>query len=145
VTAGGLEVYVNRVGTAGPITDEDVLRAVAAVTEDAGVATGEISVTFVDAPAMAALNETHLDRAGPTDVITFNLSEPSEPLGDVYICPEVAAASAREWGVELREELLRLVIHGVLHVVGYDHPEGAERLESEMFRRQEELLTRFLG
>ncbi len=145
MTAGGLEVYVNRVGTAGPITDEDVLRAVAAVTEDAGVATGEISVTFVDAPAMAALNETHLDRAGPTDVITFNLSEPSEPLGDVYICPEVAAASAREWGVELREELLRLVIHGVLHVVGYDHPEGAERLESEMFRRQEELLTRFLG
>jgi probable rRNA maturation factor len=145
VTAGGLEVYVNRVGTAGPITDEDVLRAVAAVTEDAGVATGEISVTFVDAPAMAALNETHLDRAGPTDVIAFNLSEPSEPLGDVYICPEVAAASAREWGVELREELLRLVIHGVLHVVGYDHPEGAERLESEMFRRQEELLTRFLG
>jgi rRNA maturation RNase YbeY len=141
VTAGRLEVYVNRVDTAGPLTDAEVVRAVAAVTEDAGIAVGEISVTFVDALAMAALNETHLDRDGPTDVIAFNLSEPSEPLGDVYVCPEVAAASAREWGVELREELLRLVIHGVLHVVGYDHPDGPERLESEMFRRQEAILS----
>lgn len=135
------EIYVNRVQSAGPISEEDVVRAVRAVSQAEGITSGEISITFVDALAIAALNETHLERSGSTDVIAFNLAEPSQPLGDVYICPEVAAQSAQEWGVELREELLRLVIHGVLHVAGHDHPEGEERLESEMFRRQEAILA----
>ena len=135
------EIYVNRVKSARAITDEDVLRAVRAVTQAEGMTSGEISVTFVDALAIAALNETHLGRTGSTDVIAFNLAEPKRPLGDIYICPEVAAQSAEEWGVDLREELLRLVIHGVLHVAGHDHPEGQERLDSEMFRRQEAILA----
>jgi len=109
-----------------------------------GVEVGEISITFLDSAAMAALNEAHLGRAGPTDVIAFNLAEPADPLGDVYICPAVAEESAREYGVELREELLRLVVHGVLHVLGHDHPAGPGREESEMFRRQEEILSRLL-
>lgn len=134
------EIYVNRVQSAGPVTEEDVVRAVRAVAQAEGITSGEISITFVDTLAITALNETHLERSGSTDVIAFNLAEPSQPLGDVYICPEVAAQSARQWGVELREELLRLVIHGVLHVAGHDHPEGEERLESEMFRRQEAIL-----
>ncbi|MGD8699796.1 MAG: rRNA maturation RNase YbeY [Gemmatimonadales bacterium] len=135
------DIYVNRVDTARAVTDDDVVRAIRAVTQAEGIESGEISVTFVDAVTMAALNETHLGRPGPTDVIAFNLAEPQQPLGDVYICPEVAAESAEEWGVELREELLRLVIHGLLHVAGYDHPESQERLDSEMFRRQEAILA----
>ncbi len=135
------EIYVNRVKSTRAITDEDVVRAVRAVTQAEGITSGEISVTFVDGLAMAALNETHLRRTGSTDVIAFNLAEPKQPLGDIYICPEVAAQSAEEWGVDLREELLRLVIHGVLHVAGHDHPEGQERIDSEMFRRQEALLA----
>ena len=135
------EIYVNRVETARPITDDDVVRAVRAVTQAEGITDGEISVTFVDALTIATLNETHLGRTGATDVIAFNLAEPKQPLGDIYICPEVAARSAEEWGVELREELLRLVIHGCLHVAGHDHPEGEERLASDMFRRQEAILA----
>jgi len=115
---------------------------VLATAEATGVEDGEISITFLDATAIAALNESHLQRQGPTDVIAFNLAEPKEPLGDVYICPDVARQSAEEYDVELREELLRLVVHGVLHVFGYDHPEGPEREESEMFRRQEAILAR---
>ena len=138
---GEPEVYVNRVKSARAVTDDDVIRAIRAVTQAEGITGGEISVTFVDASTIATLNETHLGRPGPTDVIAFNLSEPKRPLGDIYVCPEVAAKSAEEWGLELREELLRLVIHGLLHVAGHDHPEGEERFESDMFRRQEAILA----
>ena len=63
-------------------------------------------------------------------------------LGDVYIAPEVAADHATELEIEASEEVLRLVIHGVLHVLGHDHPEGEDRQSSAMFRLQEELLGR---
>jgi probable rRNA maturation factor len=62
-------------------------------------------------------------------------------VGDVYICP----AAARRWagsGAANREELLRLAVHGTLHVLGYDHPEGAGRTRSLMWRRQEKYVAR---
>ncbi len=144
MTPTGLVVHANRLETASGLEAADVERAVLATAEAEGVASGEISVTFLDADGIAALAGAHLGRTEPTDVIAFNLAEPADPLGDVYICPAVAEESAREYGVELREELLRLVVHGVLHVLGYDHPEGPERTESEMFRRQEEILSQIL-
>jgi probable rRNA maturation factor len=58
-------------------------------------------------------------------------------MGDVYVCPWVAARQARAHGVSLREELVRLVIHGTLHALGRDHPEGPDRIRSAMWRRQE--------
>jgi rRNA maturation RNase YbeY len=144
VTPPGLVVHANRLETVSVLDAADVERAVVLTAEAEDLEGGEISISFVDAPAIAALGAAHLRRTGPTDVIAFNLAEPADPLGDVYICPDVAEESAREYGVELREELLRLVVHGVLHVLGYDHPEGPERMESEMFRRQEEILSRVL-
>ena len=63
-------------------------------------------------------------------------------MGDVYIAPEVARRNAREHGCGLREETARLVVHGVLHVLGHDHPDGEERTDSTMWRRQERLLAR---
>lgn len=139
-----LTVHVNRSEVAEAASREEVLRVARAVARAEGISSGEISITFLEAPAMAALNEAHLDRAGPSDVIAFNLGALHEPLGDIYVCPEVARESAAELGIELREELLRLVVHGLLHVFGYDHPDGADRETSEMFQRQEELLRRLL-
>lgn len=144
MTAPELVIYVNCLELAAPLDEERVARAVTVAAEAEAVATGEISVTFLAAEAMAALNEAHLNRPGPSDVIAFNLAEPEAPLGDIYICPDVARESALEFGVELEEELLRLVVHGVLHVFGYDHPGGPERADCEMFRRQEALLARLL-
>ncbi len=144
MTEPGLRVYANQVELAGEVTPAEVIGAVQAAAEVQGVGQGEISVTFVDAPAIAALNRTHRGRPGPTDVIAFNLAETDAPLGDVYICPEVARESAAELGLAPREELLRLVVHGVLHVLGWDHPDGEERWESEMYRRQEEILATLL-
>ena len=144
MTAPALTIYVNRVGIARSVTPDEVERAVRMVAEAEGVGRGEISVTFLDAVTMEDLNETHLESEGPTDVIAFNLGAADNPLGDVYVCPEVAANASAELGVELREELLRLVVHGALHLFGYDHPADAGREESEMFRVQENLLSQIL-
>jgi len=101
---------------------------------------GELSVTLVDDIEMKRLNEEWLDRAGSTDVIAFSLGTNESVLGDVYIAPDTAGRNAARLGVDLTEEILRLVIHGTLHIIGYDHPDGPDRDSSEMYRLQEELL-----
>jgi rRNA maturation RNase YbeY len=102
-----------------------------------------VSITFVTDRRIAAMNRKHLQHSGPTDVISFGFV-PVEPggdvVGDVYIAPGVARRNAMAHGSSVREELLRLVVHGVLHVLGHDHPEGEERYASSMWRRQERLL-----
>jgi probable rRNA maturation factor len=141
VSPDGPVIHVNQLELADEVSREDVERAVTAVLAAEDTTAAEISVTFVASPAIAELNRKHLDRPGPTDVIAFQLGEPDAPLGDIYICPESARESAQDYDVEPREELLRLVVHGTLHVLGYEHPEGPDREASEMFRRQEEILT----
>ena len=122
------------------------LRAVAlAVLEAERVRDAMLSIALVTAPRIARLNRAHLGHAGATDVIAFALRQGNRPkrapvLGDIYIAPSVARANARRFGGGVREELERLVIHGTLHVLGYDHPGGRERTTSPMWRRQEDLL-----
>jgi probable rRNA maturation factor len=106
-----------------------------------------ISITFVGRAAISALNHRYLGHAGPTDVISFGLGRIGKKgavVGDIYICPEVARANARRQNVRPGEEVLRLVIHGTLHVLGYDHPDGKTRRESPMWQRQERILARVL-
>lgn len=78
----------------------------------------------------------------PTDVLAFALPQPDGTLhGDIYICRVVAQREARRRGIAVSEELRRLVIHGTLHVLGYDHPEDESRTSSAMWRRQERYLA----
>jgi probable rRNA maturation factor len=104
-----------------------------------------LSIALVTPRAIAALNRKHLGHSGPTDVIAFGL-KPHVPrlrspvIGDIYICPDVAGVNAVRHGVSRREELQRLVVHGTLHVLGWDHPDGAERERTAMWARQEQLL-----
>jgi probable rRNA maturation factor len=111
------------------------------------VRAAELSITFVEEAAIAALNWKHLRHRGPTDIITFELARlPGAPVvADVYIAPEVARENARAAGCGVREELARLVVHGVLHAVGREHPEDESRVRSPMWRRQEQLVARLLG
>jgi len=130
-------------GASLPIPLEDVERAVAAVLDAEGVAAAELSVAFVSDEEIAALNERFLSHEGPTDVISFPLHLPGgPPLGDIYIGAEQAVRQAPG---DVREEILRLAIHGTLHILGYEHPEGADREGSPMYLRQEELLAAFLA
>jgi probable rRNA maturation factor len=97
-----------------------------------------MSVTFLGRDAMRRLNAEHKGHDCPTDVLTFALDDPSgQTIGDVYICPWIARREARARGIPLRQELIRLVVHGTLHALGRDHPEGRERTRSAMWRRQE--------
>ena len=109
-----------------------------------------VSITLLGRCEMASLNARHLGHRGPTDVISFGLSRAANrasdvAIGDIYIAPAVAARNARERRLPARQEIDRLVVHGVLHVLGYDHPEGERRERSPMWRRQEALLRRFAG
>jgi rRNA maturation RNase YbeY len=94
---------------------------------------------------IAALNRRHLEHRGSTDVISFGFAPDvagAAIAGDIYIAPEVARRNATAHRVSLREELTRLVVHGVLHVLGFDHPEGSGRDASPMWQRQEQLVAR---
>jgi probable rRNA maturation factor len=104
-----------------------------------------ISITLVDRRSIAKLNAEHLGHKGDTDVISFGFTRATttDPVvGDIYICPAVASENAKAHGTSVREEIARLVVHGILHVLGYDHPEDDRRETSDMWRRQERLLRR---
>lgn len=106
-----------------------------------------LSITFVGRGTMSQLNRRYLGHHGPTDVISFGLGRVGRRgavVGDVYICAEIARENAKVQGISAGEELLRLIIHGTLHVLGYDHPTGAGRTSSPMWRRQESILARVL-
>jgi probable rRNA maturation factor len=108
------------------------------------VLTGErrramVSVTFLGRDRMRRLNARYRGSDRPTDVLAFALRPPGGPrVGDVYVCAWVAARAARAHRIPIRQELIRLVVHGTLHALGRDHPEDAEaRTRSPMWRRQE--------
>ncbi|WP_336923618.1 rRNA maturation RNase YbeY [Aquipuribacter sp. SD81] len=113
----------------------------------------EMSVVLVDEAAMAALHERWLDLPGPTDVMSFPMDElrpgragaPAGPgmVGDVVLCPQVAARQAEAAGHPASQEALLLTVHGTLHLLGYDHAEPEE--EREMFALQRRLLLEFLA
>ena len=113
----------------------------------------ELFVRLVDPAAMSALHVRWMDEEGPTDVLSFPMDElrpgregaPSDPglLGDVVVCPQVAATQAKAAGHATEEEILLLTTHGILHLLGYDHAEPEE--EKEMFELQRRLLLTFLG
>ena len=111
-----------------------------------------VELTLLDGTAMRRLNARVSGRRRLTDVIAFALPQPDGSLlGDVYVCPAAAATfvanGRRETGdmAGLQEELIRLAVHGTLHVLGYDHPDGPGRTRSPMWRRQERYVRRLLG
>jgi probable rRNA maturation factor len=115
--------------------DEEALEALATRSLVAeGAADAELSVSFVRLGEMADLHLRYMGEEGPTDVLSFPLDERVDGmriLGDVVICPEYAGRSNPDLGSELR----LLLVHGILHLLGYDHEEDDER--AEMWARQE--------
>jgi probable rRNA maturation factor len=113
----------------------------------------DLCLRLVDEAAMEVLHVQWMDLPGPTDVMSFPMDElrpgrdgeePEEGvLGDIVLCPSVAAKQAAEAGHATEEELLLLTTHGILHLLGYDHAEPDE--EREMFELQRQLLLTFLA
>lgn len=124
--------------------DADRWAALAAAALAAEGCAGELTLTFVDPDEMAALNAEHMGSEGPTDVLSFPLDPFGDDapgpslIGDLVICPVVAAASAPGHAGSLEDELALLTVHGVLHIVGHDHAEPDET--RRMRERERELL-----
>ena len=139
-----LSVDVSRQRVRAPVAVARLAEVARVVLRAEKVRHAMVSITLVTSPRIAEINARHLSRRGPTDVIAFGFSrERGGPLvADIYIAPAVARANARKLGVGLREELIRLVVHGVLHAIGHDHPDGDARVRSPMWRRQESLVKR---
>ena len=111
-----------------------------------------VEMTLVDTDRMAQLNEAHMGKLGPTDVLSFPLEAltPGMPpdadehgppfhIGDIFICPAVVAVNAGGGGLAFDAEMALMVVHGVLHLLGYDHVIDAEA--EQMEQRERELLA----
>ena len=129
------------------VSRERVREAAVAALESERVRNAMLSITFVGRAAMSGMNGRYLRHRGPTDVISFGLGRTGKRgavIGDIYICPEIARDNAKRQGIPIGEEVLRLVVHGTLHVLGHEHPAGESRTASPMWRRQERILARVL-
>jgi len=161
-----LDIYAADEQADHPVNVERWSALARSVLEAEGIVNDtEVSLLFVDRAAIAALNERFLGQEGPTDVLSFPIEDESDRsgrspdeggtgpgsveadtgrlllLGDVVICPEVAARHAVEHGVTFDDEIALLVVHGVLHLLGMDHEveADAERME----QREQQLLARY--
>ncbi len=111
----------------------------------------DLAIAFIDEAAMEVLHVEWMDEPGPTDVLSFPMDElrpgsegqltPPGLLGDIVICPQVAAVQAEAAGHPTVNEILLLTTHGILHLLGFDHAEPEE--EKEMFGLQRDILESF--
>lgn len=138
-------VVENRSGRAA---DNDQIAALAAAAlARLGLDRGELGVALVLSREMESLNREHMGKSGPTDVLSFPLDMDTADsvgevpllLGDIIICPEVAAAQAESRGGTVDAEISLLLIHGILHIAGYDHETDA----GEMEKMQNQLCAEF--
>jgi probable rRNA maturation factor len=154
-------VTIDIVNESGVPVDEVALAAVARFSLDRMRIhpLAELSVLIVDEVAMTELHERWMGEPGPTDVLSFPMDELRPPapvagtsgrggddpgpdpalLGDIVLCPQVAAAQAKQAGHSAQAEMELLTVHGVLHLLGYDHADPEE--EAEMFGLQAQLLA----
>ncbi|MQA61762.1 MAG: rRNA maturation RNase YbeY [Actinophytocola sp.] len=136
----------------GADVDEESIISVARFTLDRMEVSplAELSMALVTLDNMAELHERYMDLPGPTDVMAFPMDEldtrrPDAPeaspalLGDIVLCPDFAKEQSRKAGHSLIDELHLLTVHGVLHLLGYDHAEPEE--EREMFALQQRILA----
>ena len=143
-----MEIEIRREPEHLTVSMEDmdaVRRAVETVGRLYGAEEAEVSVTLTDDAHIHELNRTYRAVDRPTDVISFALNESEEPaiaggpavnvLGDIVLSVERAAAQAADYGHSLRREIVFLTVHGMLHLLGYDHIEEGERLEMEEEQR----------
>jgi len=146
---------INESGEVPAAVPEEELHALATyvLTELKVHPRAELAVSLVDEAAMEALHRQWMDLAGPTDVMSFPMDElrpgggeqgiDGGVLGDVVLCPAVARRQAANSGHSTADELLLLLTHGVLHLLGFDHAEAKD--EREMFDLQRTLLLTYLA
>ncbi|MCG6911865.1 MAG: rRNA maturation RNase YbeY [Deltaproteobacteria bacterium] len=129
-----------------PIKLDKIERKAQAILDALGCPEKELSILLVDDPQIADLNVTYLNREGPTNVIAFPMQEGEfagitpDLLGDVVISLDTAAREGLTAGVDMESRAVELLVHGVLHLMGYDH-ENDEHEARRMERKSEDVLA----
>ncbi len=139
----GFELSLNCTGP-DPLPETELRRALGRVLAQADADVHELSVTFLADAEIRGLNARWLGHDWVPDVLSFPLGPPL--LGDVYVGYDQAVRQAAEHGVPVEEELVRLAVHGTLHLLGHDHPEDPDgRQCAEMTRIQEAVVREVFG
>ena len=128
------------------MTARSISRLAAAAADKTGIENAVITVIITDDGFIREMNREYRKKDSPTDVISFanrdcefpDIESEPEDLGDIFISIETAERQAAEYGVSLKDEIKRLVIHGVLHLAGYDH-EKSEEQAAVMARKEREI------
>jgi len=160
-----LDIFAADEQTDHPVAVERWSSLARSVLEAEGIGSDtEVSLLFVDEATIASLNERFLDDHSPTDVLAFPIEDEADRsgrspdeggtgpgsiesgtrlllLGDVVICPAVAARNAVDHGVTFDDEIALLLVHGLLHLLGMDHQADAEA--ERMEQREQQLLARY--
>lgn len=135
-----------------PVDESAVLRLATFVLDAMYIhPDADLSIVFADVATMEELHVQWMDEPGPTDVLSFPMDElrpgsierqtPAGLLGDIVVCPDVAAFQAAAAGHSTFAEMQLLITHGILHLLGFDHAEPEEH--RQMFGLQDDLLARF--
>jgi len=109
------------------ISNADIVKTVRFVLRAEGVKAGDINIVFVTDPYIRRLNKAYLHHSCTTDVISFRLGEGKVVEGEVYVSLDTARKQAKEYHVTFTNEVKRLVIHGILHLLGYDDRRKKDR------------------
>lgn len=137
-----VEIVINNLQDRIEISEdfqEQLIQYVTCAFDYGDVEDGEVCITFVDDEYISRLNESYRNISGPTDVLSFPMNEEGL-IGDVVISLETATRQAEEYGHSLEEEVAFLAVHGVLHLLGYDHETPEE--EEKMMQISREVLGR---
>lgn len=131
------DVAIAAAGIPSALPPALIRRAVGTVLDGERAGDAAVSVTFLSSQRMRALNRRTFGRDRATDVIAFGMPHGERLVADVYVCPPVARRAARHHRLPEQQELLRLVVHGLLHALGHDHPETEDRTAAPMWIAQE--------
>jgi probable rRNA maturation factor len=138
---GTYDIAVTRLAPGDDILDEAIVGVVSAALKAHHVARADVSVALVDDATIARLNEQHLGHEGPTDVITFDLSDDSEEgvEGEIVLSVDTARREAAGRGHSPAAEIALYVVHGTLHLLGYDDQLAADA--RDMHEREDAILS----
>ncbi|MCB1135834.1 MAG: rRNA maturation RNase YbeY [Chlamydiia bacterium] len=142
-----MQVDIHNSQTSYPIDSERLRRIVEASIAFEGQRCDEVSLNYVDKEEIGVLHAEHFDDPSPTDCISFPMDDADEEeyrvLGEVFVCPAVAAEYVAEHGGVVDQEVILYTIHGLLHLMGYDDIETDDRME--MRAAEERHMTHLKG
>jgi probable rRNA maturation factor len=130
-----MEIEIFQTDPAFDLTEKDIVEIVKSTNTAIRLKAKSCTIIFVDDNTLAEMHDQYLNDPTPTDVITFDLGD-EQVEGEIYISTDRAQAQAKKYNVSYREEIIRLIVHGLLHLAGFDDIEENDRVEMKKMENQ---------